>query len=140
MNSIVQYRNIPSLFDNFDFLFGHGSTYAPLAKSNFQYPINIGHDDHNLYMEIPILDANIGDIEILKTVDTLQIKYQRPIDESDKVWLVQKVAKRSFDLSYKISPKLDMEKMDVQYKSGLLSITIPVKAEAQPQKVAISLT
>ena len=140
MSNIAQYhRTLPSIFDNFDFLFGQGSSYAPLTKSNFQYPVNIGHDDSNLYMEIPVLDVNIEDVEITKTVDTLSIKYQRPVDESNKVWLVQKVAKRSFDLSYKISPKLDMDKMEVQYKNGLLSITIPVKAEAQPQKVAINL-
>ena len=47
------------------------------------------------------------------------------------------IARRSFNLGYKISPKFDLSQANAEMENGLLKISIPFAKESQPKVLKI---
>jgi len=47
------------------------------------------------------------------------------------------IAKRSFDLGWKISPKFDLSKISASMENGLLRLEVPVSPESKPKTITI---
>ena len=74
--------------------------------------------------------------------DVLRISYNKPKDEeccevNDCNYIYRGVAKRSFNLGYKISPKFDLSKAEAMMENGLLGIRIPFAESAKPKVLKI---
>jgi HSP20 family molecular chaperone IbpA len=56
---------------------------------------------------------------------------------NDCNYIYQGVAKRSFNLGYKIAAKFDLSKAEAMMENGLLGIKIPYAEEAKPKTIKI---
>ena len=73
------------------------------------------------------------DLEILIEGQTLRVNYEKKRDVLDEEakelskqeYLYKGIAKRSFNLGWKIDPKFDLAKAIPTFENGLLEITIP---------------
>ena len=124
------------LFRNF---FDTNTTFQSHVDSNPNYPVDIATTDAGLIIEIAAVGIDKKDIEIETTDNTLKVIYERgEADAPTEFDYVHKgIARRAFNLGWKISPKCDLKKISATMDKGLLSIFIPFTKEATPKSITI---
>ena len=129
------------LFKNF---FDQASAFDTNVDRKINHPVDIILKDEALVFEIAAVGLNKGDID-LSTEDgtTLKVSYTKPTIESNDsetdagTYIHKGIAKRSFDLGWKISPKFDLTKISATMENGLLTIEVPVTPESRPKTIKI---
>jgi len=140
---------LPRLFNNdlesFDLMFkdffSPDSFFLPAITSNTKYPVDIHETDNALNIEIAIAGIDKEDINIEECDGVLKVSY----DKQDKQEIEQRnyiqkgIARRSFNLGWKISEKFDLKKIEASIDKGLLKIEIPRSEEKQVIKKSIQI-
>jgi len=110
-----------------------GGTWAP--------PVDIYEHDGNLVLsaELPGIDPKQVDIRLENNVLTL--KGDRALDtEVDRESFHRlERAYGGFARSFTLPTAVDQEKIQADYKNGVLKVTLPKREEAKPRQIAISV-
>ncbi len=101
------------------------------------YPVDVYEENDGICFELAVVGLNKEDIEIEVQSDTLRIKYNKQANTDNKAYIYKGIARRSFDLAWKISTKFDLSKLEATINKGLLKITIPLSEERKPKLVEI---
>ena len=125
------------LFRNF---FDTGTTFQSYTENKPNYPVDIYTTDEGLAFNIAAVGIDKKEIEIETTDNTLKVIYEKGHDDSpsEQDYIHKGIARRSFNLGWKISPKCDISKISATMDKGLLSIFIPYTKEATPKSVTIN--
>ena len=130
----------------------HLSPFDILVKNFFQseeqfqtpnnkiinHPVDIYEDDDGIYFDIACTGLNKKQINVNVENDILKVSYKK-----ESTTLVDKhvhfsgIAKRSFDLGWKIARRFDLSKIEASMKDGLLKLFIPLTPENKPKSVSI---
>ena len=130
-------------FNEFDILFHNffypTSGFGSAATTKQPHPLNIFYDDTGLHFEVACTGLSKEDVELNIEGDILKISYQRfeKKEYEDRTYIHQGVAKRSFNLGYKIASKFDLSQAEAMMENGLLAIRIPYAEEAKPKTLKI---
>lgn len=90
-----------------------------------------------LRFDLAGVDPNDVDITVEK--GTLTVTASRPVEETDDVtWLVRERPTGMHSRQVRLGERLDAENVQAEYGNGMLTVTIPLRAAAQPRKVPIS--
>ena len=124
------------LFRNF---FDSTSAFQSFTETKPNYPVDIATTDTGLVIEIAAVGIDKKDINIETADNTLKVIYEKGQDDSPKEfdYIHRGIARRAFNLGWKISPKCDITKISATMDKGLLSIFIPFTKEATPKSVTI---
>ena len=110
------------------------TNYRPVEQNlKLAHPLDIYQDVNGLTFEIACTGIDKKDLEILIEGQTLRVNYEKKTnadieeaEEEAKIEYIYKgIAKRSFNLGWKIDPKFDLTKATPTFENGLLAITIP---------------
>jgi HSP20 family protein len=106
------------------------------------YPkINLREDSDNLYLEalLPGVDAKKIEINILE--DVLSISGERSaVDiEQDQGWHRRERSSGLFKKEVKLPVEVNVSKIKAEAKHGLLSVTLPKKAEVKAKKISVKV-
>ena len=127
----------PSPFDilvrNF---FTDGSRYQPLPETKLQHPVDIYQTEKGLEIDIACTGISKDEIEIQIQDNILKVNYDKSKNENLD-YIHKGIAKRSFNLGWKIDSKFDLSKATAEFKNGLLQIIIPYSKGSQPKTLAI---
>lgn len=128
--------------DPFDILvrnfFNSELHFAPVNEAKIQHPVDILETDEGLHFEIACTGLTKKDIEINIEGDILRVSYDKNDDNvPEGTWIHRGIARRSFNLGYKIAPKFSLANADAEMKDGLLRIMIPYADEAKPKVLKI---
>ena len=118
--------------------FQDASIYRPLAETKLQHPVDIYERDNGLGIDIACTGISKEDIEILIEGNIIRVNYERPKAELDDVYIHKGIAKRSFNLGWKIDSKFNLSKATAEFKNGLLQIVIPYAKGLEPKTLKIS--
>ena len=103
------------------------------------HPVDIFETQDSIRFEIAAVGLDQDDIEILVEDDQLRIKYDK-IKPFDRETFIYRGIKRSgFDLSWKISTKLDLSKLTATLDKGLLVLNTPVAEGKATRKIEITV-
>lgn len=110
--------------------FQEASKYSPLADTKVPHPVDIYTNEKGLFFEVACTGISKEDLKIETQDNTLRINYDKSKDtkccEVDGCDYIHKgIAKRSFNLGWKIDSKFNLSKADAEFKDGLLKIEIP---------------
>ena len=137
-NLFLDNRLFPTdlLFRNF---FENDTTFQSYTETKPNYPVDIATTDTGLVIEIAAVGIDKKDINIETADNTLKVIYEKGQDDSPKEfdYIHRGIARRAFNLGWKISPKCDITKISATMDKGLLSIFIPFTKEATPKPVII---
>lgn len=138
MTHLIHNKNRESfdlLFKNF---FSSDSFWAPAIETKISHPVDIFETKMGLHFEIACTGLSKQDVEISIEGDVLRIFYNKETQEdSDRTYINRGIAKRSFNLGYKIASKFDLSKAEALMENGLLGIRIPFADEAKPKTLKI---
>ena len=128
----------PSPFDilvrNF---FTDGSRYQPLPETKLQHPVDIYQIDKGLAIDIACTGISKEEIEIQIQDNILRVNYDKSKNENLE-YIHKGIAKRSFNLGWKIDSKFDLSKAKAEFVDGLLTVTIPFAKGSELKTLKIS--
>jgi len=122
------------LFKNF---FNNDSFFSPAVETKISHPVDIYETDNGLHFEIACTGLSKEDVNINIEGDILRIKYEKNDDDEVINFIHKGIARRSFNLGYKVSSRFDLQNADAQMNNGLLKISIPFAEQAKPKALAI---
>ena len=123
MNTFLYERNpFDILVRNFFKDAGH---FRPIQESKLPHPVDIYERDNGLGIDIACTGISKDDIEILIEGNIIRVNYNKPDEEDLGEFIYKGIAKRSFNLGWKIDSKFNLNKADANFENGLLKITIP---------------
>ena len=133
----------------------HLSPFDILVKNFFQteeqfqtpnnkiinHPVDIYDDGTGIYFDIACTGLNKNQIDVNVENDILKVSYNKAsLDkiEANRHFYLSGIAKRSFDLGWKIARRYDLSKIEASMKDGLLKLFIPLTPENKPKSVSIN--
>jgi len=117
-------------------MFNANSEFASAFQTKVHHPVDIRETDSGLLIEIAVVGADRDDIELIAQGDTIRVAYRK--DSRDEADFIQRgIAKRNFDIGWRLASKFNVEKTSASLDKGLLSIEVPYKKEEATFKVTI---
>lgn len=127
--------------DPFDIVwknFMNSNSKFSTLQEKINYPVDIYETENGLRFELAVVGLTENDLSIQIEDNTLRIKHDKLEDNIPLDAYYQKgITKRSFDLAWKISSKLDLSQSEATLDKGLLIIDIPYAEENAPVKIEI---
>jgi HSP20 family molecular chaperone IbpA len=105
--------------------FQDASQYSPLEQTKLSHPVDIFTTDKGLTFNIACTGISKEDIEIQLQDNIIRINYTKTKEEEDVDYIHRGIAKRSFNLGWKIDSKFDLSKSSAKFENGLLTIDVP---------------
>ena len=133
----------------------HLSPFDILVKNFFQseeqfqtpnnktinHPVDIYEDENGIYFDIACTGLNKKQIDVNVENDILKVSYKKDPNSEDinsaSYCHYSGIAKRSFNLGWKIARRFDLSKIEASMKDGLLKLFIPLTPENKPKTVSI---
>ena len=135
------------------FLEKHFSPLDILVKNFFQeeeqfqqpnnrilnHPVDIYEDKQGLHFDIACTGLTKKQIELKVEDDVLRVIYHKPDkDEEKDIHIYHSgIAKRNFNLGWKIARRFKLTEIEASMKDGLLKLFIPLTPESKPKTVSI---
>ena len=102
------------------------------------HPVDIYEDDDGIYFDIACTGLNKKQIDVNVENDMLKISYKKEESPPEERHIhYSGIAKRSFNLGWKIARRFDLAKIEASMKDGLLKLFIPLTPENKPKTVSI---
>jgi len=126
MTTFISERHLSPFDLLFKDFFRSELNFQPAIEAKIPHPVDIYENKDEINIE--------GDV--------LRISYNKHEDDkccdvNDCNYLHKGIARRSFNLGYKVASKFNLLEADAEMKNGLLKISIPFAVEAKPKALKI---
>jgi len=108
-----------NLIDNF-----FDDTFAIRKMNKINYTDDVTHDDDGATIKLKVPGFNKKSIDISVDSETLIIEGKTDDD--------------SFTKRYSVDNKFDFDSIDAKVSDGLLTLSLPYKAEVKPRKIKVN--
>jgi len=130
-------KEIETLFDRF---FGDEAGSGTMTANTWAPRIDVEETDKEIIVkaDLPGVDPKAVDVSVQDGV--LRVSGERKDERVEKKKNFQRVERfsGSFYRAISLPPSADADKMTAMSDSGVVTITVPKKAESQPKKVAVT--
>jgi HSP20 family protein len=142
MSTLIFERHVSPFDLLFRDFFKSELDFQPAGEAKISHPVDIYENKNGLHFEIACTGLTKNDIEINIEGDILKISYNKLKDEAccevdDCKYIHRGIAKRSFNLGYKVASKFKLSESSAEMKDGLLRISVPFAEEAKPKALKI---
>ena len=142
MSTLFQERYLSPFDLLFKDFFKSDLNFQPATEAKHSHPVDIFETDKGLHFEVACTGLSKEDVELNLEGDILKISYSKDAEAADaeaqgRNYIHRGVAKRSFNLGYKIASKFNLSKAEAMMENGLLAIRIPFAEEAKPKVLKI---
>ena len=142
MSTLFQERYLSPFDLLFKDFFKSDLNFQPAIEAKHSHPVNIFETDKGLHFEVACTGLSKEDVELNLEGDILKISYSKDaeaahVEAQERNYIHRGVAKRSFNLGYKIASKFDLSKAEAMMENGLLGVRIPFAEEAKPKSIKI---
>ena len=124
------------LFRNF---FDTNTQFVPATEAKQQFPIDIYEDDTGLTFELACTGIPKEAIEVKLEGDSITFSYDKDkTPDPERKYIHRGIAKRSFNLAYKLGTKFNPSKASATFSDGLLIVSVPFAKAAMPKVLKIN--
>lgn len=143
MSTLFYERNLSPFDLLFKDFFKSDLNFQPAVNAKHSHPVDIFENEHGLHFDVACTGLSKEDVELNIEGDILKISYSKDAEAADaeaqgRNYIHRGVAKRSFNLGYKIASKFSLIKATAEMENGLLTILIPFADEAKPKSIKIN--
>ncbi len=129
------------VFDAFDRGLG---LFAPVSSATFTAPrVDVRETGEAYVMDMDLPGLSEKDVEINLKDRVLSISSVQEAEREDKKkdddveYLIRERRSASFSRRFTLPQDINPEKVEANFRNGVLTITIPRKPESQPRQIAI---
>ena len=142
MNTFITERHLSPFDLLFKDFFRSELNFQPAIEAKIPHPVDIYENKDGLHFEVACTGLEKNDIGINIEGDVLKISYTKKeedkcCDVNDCNYLHKGIARRSFNLGYKVTSKFKLTDAAAEMKNGLLKISVPFAEEAKPKALKI---
>jgi HSP20 family protein len=142
MSTLFLERNFAPFDLLFKDFFKSDLAFQPAIEAKISHPVDIYENKNGLHFEVACTGLAKKDIELSIEGDVLRVSHNKPQDEfccevDDCNYIHRGIARRSFNLGYKIAPKFNLSQATAEMENGLLKISVPFAEEAKPKTLKI---
>ena len=116
--------------------FNSSGKFVPFDQIKLHHPVDIYEANDGLNIDIACVGLTKKDIDITIEEDILKVEYKKENLE-DQDYIHRNIAKRAFNLGWRISRRFDLSKLEAKLENGLLHLFIPLTEAAKPKQVTI---
>jgi len=139
MENLVKYRPYAlSLFDDMDRIFS--SFFDEDTGLNTNLPrVDVRDEENSYVLEAELPGTTEKDIDVKVENDLLQIstKNEEEKEEKKKGYLMRERRSASYHRSFVLPKDTDRDKIEANFKDGLLTLTIPKTEVAKPRQIEV---
>ena len=117
--------------------FNSDTEFRPADQTKINHPVDIYEANDGLNIDIACVGLTKKDIEITVEGDILKVEYNRDKSKKDESYVHRNIAKRSFNLGWRISRRFDLNKLNAKLELGLLQLSAPLTEDNKPKTVTI---
>ena len=98
-------------------------------------------DTHTLVLKVELPDVAREDIDLRVDNNTLTITGQKQRDKDVKEEQYHRLERTfgAFSRSFTLPPTVDAGKIGAEFKNGVLSVTLPLRDEAKPRQIQVTV-
>jgi len=142
MTTFISERHISPFDLLFKDFFRSELNFQPAIEAKIPHPVDIYENKDGLHFEIACTGLDKNDVGINIEGDILKVSYNKSEDDkccdvNDCTFLHKGIARRSFNLGYKVASKFNLSESEAEMKNGLLKISVPYAEEAKPKALKI---
>ena len=133
MNLIRREFTMPDLFNVdrwFDDIFDTGTALPAVDVRETE-------DSYLMDVELPGLTEKDVDVKLENNLLTISSKKEEKKEEKKNGYLLRERRSRTFARSFVLPDEVDREKIDAQFKNGVLSIAFPKAPAAKPKTIEV---
>lgn len=103
------------------------------------HPVDIYETEGGIRFEVAAVGLVEEDIDITIEGEQLRIRYEKlkPVDQENAIY--RGIKRSGFDLSWKLSSKFDLAKLEATLSKGLLTLTVPVAEGKASRRIEIKV-
>ena len=117
--------------------FNQDTEFRPAQQTKINHPVDIYEANDGLNIDIACVGLTKKDIEITVEGDILKVEYNKDKSKNDETYVHRNIAKRSFNLGWRISRRFDLSKLNAKLELGLLQLSAPLTEDNKPKTVTI---
>ena len=117
--------------------FNTDTEFRPAHQTKINHPVDIYEANDGLNIDIACVGLTKKDIEITVEGDILKVEYNKDKSKNDETYVHRNIAKRSFNLGWRISRRFDLNKLNAKLENGLLHLFAPLTEDNKPKTVTI---
>lgn len=145
MKYMVRYnpnRSYLNLWNDFDALLGNlFNDSNPDASRSITVDIRENSDSYLIEAELPgfseqEIDVKVED-RILSITASREQKEEKKQEEKDDQYLVKERRSETYSRSFSLPEDVDVEKIDGNYRNGVLSLKLVKKPETKPKNIKV---
>jgi HSP20 family protein len=112
-----------------------------LTSGSFVPAVDVYEDSQKVVLKLEVPGIKQEDLDIRVENQTLVVKGERKLEVDEKEENFHRIERRfgSFVRSFTLPPTVDTNAVSATYDAGVLTISIPKKAEAKPKQVKIEI-
>ena len=118
--------------------FGFSPTYEPQARQ-IDFKVVDNGESFSVEAPLPGLDIEKLNISVLGRRLTVSGEFSHPELPQDVRWHRQERSAGTFEKNLQLAANLDTEKIEAEYKQGILKINLPKATSALPKKIEIKV-
>jgi HSP20 family protein len=98
-------------------------------------------DNHTLVLKVELPDVVREDIDLRVENNTLTITGQKQRDKAVKEEQYHRIERTfgSFTRTFTLPPTVDAGKIEAEFKNGVLTVTLPLREEAKPRQIQVTV-
>lgn len=107
-------------------------------RASATMPLDLFRSGDHYVLHVDLPGADPGSIDVNVEDRTLTIRAQRTVHTGDDVqWLAKERPSGTYARQLTVGRGLDLDAISATYDDGVLTLTIPVAAEAKPRRVEV---
>ena len=113
----------------------------PEFRENWMPSVDILEKDGNIILRAELPGMTEKDIDLRIEGDALTLKGERKMDNEEKKSNYHRIESfyGSFTRSFRLPETVDLDKVNAEYKNGVLTITLPKKPEVKPRAIPVTV-
>lgn len=130
------------LFDTFRELDRLGDAFfSDLRSRPMSAPVNLRREDDRYVLEADLPGFDPESIDVTVEDDWLTIRAERSMDREtdDRGWLLRERGSASVVRRFTLGPDVDTEGIAADYRDGVLTLTLPTRAELRPRRIDVAV-
>ena len=120
----------------------YGRPQEDLARGSWVPAVDIySNGPHELVLKVELPDMTEKEIDLTVEDNTLTLRGERKLDTAVTEAQFHRIERSygPFARTFELAPTVDAGKVSAEYKSGVLTVRLPLREEAKPKQIKVQV-